>query len=106
MGLTQNLQAALVFYLLLAGSHNLSRPIFSDYLNREIENKQRATALSLISSVSGLYVAGAGLVLGKIGDLFSIQATFLAAGLFILVLSLALWKLNFDLPKTDEKLFL
>jgi len=71
----------------LAGSMSLKEPIFSGLLNRHIESKNRATVLSLISMVSGLYVALMGLLIGRIGD-FSLTYAFVFMGVIVLAGSL------------------
>jgi MFS family permease len=71
----------------LVGSISLKDPIFSGHLNEHIESRNRATVLSLISMLSGLYVALMGLVIGRIGD-FSLTAAFAFMGIVILAGSL------------------
>jgi MFS family permease len=71
----------------LAGSMSLKDPIFSGHLNRHIESRNRATVLSLISMVSGLYVALMGLLIGRIGD-FSLTYAFVFMGVIVLAGSL------------------
>ncbi|HUT17699.1 MAG TPA: MFS transporter [Anaerolineae bacterium] len=56
-------------FCLLYGSMSLRRPIFAERLNRHIASQNRATVLSMISMVSGVYVALMGLVFGRIADL-------------------------------------
>jgi MFS family permease len=56
-------------FCLLYGSMSLRRPIFADQLNRYIASQSRATVLSLISMVSGMYVALMGLAFGRVADL-------------------------------------
>jgi MFS family permease len=56
-------------FCVLYGSMSLRRPIFADRLNRHIDSRNRATVLSLISMVSGVYVALMGLVFGRVADL-------------------------------------
>lgn len=59
-----------IFLVVLAfGSMHIQKPIFLDYLNRHIQSKNRATVLSLISIVSGVYVAIIGLAIGFIADI-------------------------------------
>jgi len=67
----------------LYGSMSLKGPIFSGHLNRHIESKNRATVLSLISMVSGLYVALMGLAIGRVGDL-SVTYSFVLMGILVL----------------------
>jgi MFS family permease len=72
----------------LVGSMSLKDPVFSGHLNRHIESKNRATVLSLISMLSGLYVALMGLLIGRIGD-FSLTCAFVFMGVIVLVGSLS-----------------
>jgi hypothetical protein len=65
----------------------IADPIFSGHLNRHIDSKNRATVLSLISMVSGLYVALMGLLIGRIGD-FSLTHAFAFMGVIVLASSL------------------
>jgi MFS family permease len=67
----------------LYGSMSLKGPIFSGHLNRHIESRNRATVLSLISMVSGLYVALMGLVIGRVGDV-SVTGAFALMGAIVL----------------------
>jgi hypothetical protein len=60
---------SVVAFCALVGSTSLKGPLFAGYLNQHIESQNRATVLSLISMVSGIYVALMGLVIGRIGDL-------------------------------------
>lgn len=92
-----------IFYLLMAGivhswisfflflfaysSMNLQNPIFMDYLNRHIESRNRATVLSLINVLSGIYIAGMGLVVGWIAD-FSLSYAFIFMGMIIMISAL------------------
>ncbi len=55
-------------FCLLSGSMSLRAPLLSGRLNPHIESRNRATVLSLISMLSGLYVAVMGLLIGRIGD--------------------------------------
>lgn len=56
--------------------------------NRHIESRNRATVLSLISMLSGLWVALIGLLIGCIGDV-SLTWAFLFMGVIVLVGSLS-----------------
>ncbi|MEE8308070.1 MAG: MFS transporter [Gammaproteobacteria bacterium] len=81
----------------LYGSMSLKGPIFSGLMNRHIESKNRATVLSLISMVSGRYVALMGLVIGRVGDL-SVTYGFALMGMIVLVGSLL-----FRIKNTDRR---
>ena len=97
-----------VFYLLLFGFTNpattvpfvivsfgimqMQKPLFLDYVNRRIRTEIRATVLSLISGLTGIYVALMGLAVGALADI-SIRYAFLLMGA-IIVLSAILIRLN------------
>ena len=74
-------------FCLLYSSMSLRRPVFADRLNRHIESQSRATVLSLISMVSGAYVALMGLVFGRIAD-FSVPLALALIGCVVLAGSL------------------
>ncbi|MBN1936484.1 MAG: MFS transporter [Anaerolineae bacterium] len=76
-------------FCLLSGSMSLKDPLFSAHLNRHIASRSRATVLSMISMVSGLYVALMGLLIGRIGDL-SLTWAFVFMGGVVLLGSLVL----------------
>ncbi len=67
----------------LYSSMSLKGPIFSGHLNKHIESRNRATVLSLISMISGLYVALMGLGIGYVGDL-SVTYAFALMGIIVL----------------------
>ncbi|MBN1249492.1 MAG: hypothetical protein JXC32_17655, partial [Anaerolineae bacterium] len=52
----------------LSGSMSLRTPLISAQLNAHIERRNRATVLSLIGMLVGVYEAGMGLVVGAIAD--------------------------------------
>jgi MFS family permease len=68
-------------------SMNLQKPMFADYINRHIESKNRATVLSLISMISGGYVAFMGLLIGGVADA-SLSLAFLMMGSIIIISTL------------------
>ncbi len=72
-----------VAFCLLYGSMSFRRPIFAERLNRYIASENRATVLSMISMISGIYVAGMGLVFGRIADL-SVRLALVAIGSIVL----------------------
>lgn len=59
---------AVILFILSFSVMNIQSPIFADYRNRHIRSEIRATTLSVISMLSGIYVALIGLVLGRIAD--------------------------------------
>jgi MFS family permease len=73
---------SIVLFVCGFAAMHIQKPIFSDYLNRHIESKNRATVLSLVNVVSGCYVAAIGLVIGMIADL-SLSYAFIFMGSII-----------------------
>lgn len=55
-------------FLILFGSTSLRGPILSGRMNAHIKSENRATVLSLVSALSGIYVAGMGLLFGLIAE--------------------------------------
>jgi MFS family permease len=76
--------AAILLFVFAYSSMNFQKPLFADYMNRHIESQNRATVLSLISMVSGVYVAGMGLLIGGLADV-SLSWAFLFMGGIIIV---------------------
>jgi MFS family permease len=76
-------------FLVLFGSTSLRGPILSGQMNAHIQSENRATVLSLISAVSGIYVSAMGLVFGWIADR-TLYHAFLAMGVVVLGGALAL----------------
>jgi MFS family permease len=68
----------------LYGSMSLRGPILAGQLNAHIESRNRATVLSLISMVSGIYVSLMGLLIGRIADA-SLPYAFVAMGAIVLL---------------------
>lgn len=73
---------SIILVILAYSSMQIQKPIFSDYLNRHIGSKNRATVLSLINVVSGFYVAIIGLAIGFIADI-SLAYSFVFMGSII-----------------------
>ena len=59
---------SVVVFCLVYGATSLRSPLISARLNAHISSANRATVLSLVSMLSGLYVAGMGLVIGRVAD--------------------------------------
>lgn len=78
---------SILLFIAAYSSMNLQKPIFADYINRHTESKNRATVLSLISMVSGMYIAFMGSVIGGIADI-SLSYAFLFMGSIIIVSTL------------------
>ncbi len=81
---------------LFRGFDALKHPLFSDYTNRQIQSRNRATVLSMISMISGAYTAGMGLLIGRIADRWLLGAFFFCG---IVVTSAAV------LIRMDPKMF-
>jgi predicted MFS family arabinose efflux permease len=60
-------------------------PVISDLLNQNLPSGKRATIISLSAVLGSLLNAAGDPLLGRIADVFSLQATFRTAGLGILV---------------------
>ncbi len=75
---------SIVLVVLSYSSMYIQKPIFTDYLNRHIESKNRATVLSLINVAGGLYVALMGLLIGYLADI-SLSYSFVFMGGLITV---------------------
>jgi len=84
MSVVFNKWMAVLIFILAFGSMNLQSPIFVDYKNRHIKSEIRATTLSLIAMISGIYVAIMGLILGILAD-NSLSNTFLLMGIIIIM---------------------
>ncbi len=78
---------SVILFCLAYGSTSIQNPLFAEYRNIHIESHNRATVLSLISMLSGFYVALMGLVIGRIGD-YSIPAAFIFMGITVIFSSL------------------
>ena len=82
MALIFNPIIALLLFIVASASMQIQGPIFSDYINRHIESKNRATSLSIISMFSGIYIWIMGLVIGAIADM-SLSYAFIFMGIII-----------------------
>lgn len=76
---------SVVLFVLQYGAMSIRGPLFSAYMNGHIESSHRATVLSLISMLSGIYVALMGLVIGRVADVwvpyaFVLMGTIVLAG--------------------------
>ena len=71
-------------FCLLYGSMSLRGPILSGRMNVHIKSENRATVLSLVSMLSGIYVALIGLLFGRIADA-SVPYALAAMGVTVLV---------------------
>lgn len=70
---------AVLTFVATFGATTLQRPIFSDYINRHIDSGRRTTVLSIISMLSGAYIAAMGMVTGALAEI-SLPLTFATIG--------------------------
>lgn len=75
---------AVVLFVVQWGALNLSGPLFSGLYNERLPDSARATALSLISGITTLYVGVMGVLLGWLSER-SLSLTFGTMGAIILV---------------------
>jgi len=68
--------------VLFRGFNAMKHPLFADYNNRQIETRNRATVLSIISMITGGYTAVMGLLIGAIADRWLLGA-FLFCGVLV-----------------------
>ena len=80
---------ALLLFILLRGTMGLAEPLFSHYKNIHISSRNRATILSLISMLVGLYLVIMRLVIGKLAD-HNLSYSFLFMGIVIIIASIFL----------------
>ena len=80
---------SVVIFCALYASMSLKAPLFAGQLNAHIASESRATVLSLISMLSGLYVSAMGLLIGHIADA-SVSHALAATGLVVLAGALLL----------------
>lgn len=73
---------SVLLFILTYGSIQFQKPIFDDYVNRHIRTHNRATVLSLLSLITGVYIALMGLLIGALADR-SLTRAFLFMGLII-----------------------
>ena len=71
-------------FCLVYGATSLRSPLISARLNAHISTANRATVLSLVSMLAGLYVAGMGLVIGRVADA-SIPLALVVTGGLVLI---------------------
>lgn len=67
---------------LFRGFNTLKHPLFADYLNRQITSRSRATVLSMINMLVGIYTALMGILIGAIAER-SLLGSFLFTGVIV-----------------------
>lgn len=89
---TMNLNYFLTFFLLHEIGRGLFRPLIRTYINDNIDNKNRATVLSLESMITKLG-AGLGLIVsGVIANNFGIRVSWLASAIVLIVAVFLFWR--------------
>jgi len=78
---------AVLLFILSDGTGNLRDPIFADYMNRHIPSAARATALSSISFITGLYLLILQPVVGILADI-NLRYAFVFMGGIIIISAL------------------
>lgn len=89
MSLTYDPFWSVLIFILIRGVIAFRWPAFSDYLNREIPDEIRATALSIISMFGSFYLVVMRIVIGKIADR-SLSFAFVVMGSIIIATSVIL----------------
>jgi MFS family permease len=90
--LTMNLNYFLTFFLLHEVGRGLFKPLIRTYINNNIDNKNRATVLSLESMITKLG-AGLGLISsGIIANHFGIRVSWLASAIVLIVAIFLFWR--------------
>jgi hypothetical protein len=83
-GLATNLAVALAALLVAQAMRNVNSPVYSTWLNRQIDDSSvRATVLSIVGQADAVGEAGGGPGLGVIGNVFGIRAALAAGGLLL-----------------------
>ncbi|MBT3273708.1 MAG: MFS transporter [Spirochaetales bacterium] len=79
-----NSVATIILVVTAIGAMQLRKPIFLDYVNRHVASDIRATSLSIVSMITGLYVAGMGVLIGVLAD-YNISYAFVFMGSLIIL---------------------
>jgi MFS family permease len=83
LGVNSHPLISVILFIFAYGVMFIQKPIFADHINRHVESANRATVISLVSLLSGVYVALMGLVLGRLAD-HVLSFVFLVMGSIIL----------------------
>lgn len=75
---------AMIGLLLISVIGILSQPVYNTWLNMNMESKTRATVLSMVSQADAFGQTAGGPVIGWAGSRFSLRASFILAGVFIM----------------------
>lgn len=94
MGFEQGSASALTLFITQYATMNAAQPLLGAYANQRIDARYRATALSLMSLLTTLYLAVAGVPIGALAE-WSLPALFAVMGLTIIV-NAFLFRVNLD----------
>lgn len=78
-----------IFYILLAGVENFIYVAMSDYINKLIPSKNRATILSFASMVFSFFMIFIFPLIGKLGDIYSLKLSFIVTAIIATIFALA-----------------
>lgn len=84
MGFEHSAITALVLFIAQQGTMNAASPLINAYANQRIDSRYRATALSLLSLLTTLYLAIVGVPIGALAA-WSLPALFVMMGIVIIV---------------------
>jgi hypothetical protein len=84
MGFEHGAATALILFIVQQGMMNAASPLINAYANQRIDARYRATALSLMSLLTTLYLAVVGVPIGALAE-WSLPTLFVAMGVLIIV---------------------
>jgi MFS transporter, DHA3 family, tetracycline resistance protein len=99
-GLSRNFPLALAAYLLAGGLRQLQSPLYTTWLNQNVESRVRATVLSMGGQADALGQFICGPAIGALGVAVSLPAALVAAGA-ILAPALLLYRRILRLPAAE-----
>ncbi len=88
MGFEQGAATALVLFIAQQGTMNAASPLINALANQRINARYRATALSLMSLLTTLYLAVVGVPIGALAE-WSLPVLFVGMGLLIIINAIA-----------------
>lgn len=80
-GLANTWTAAVIAYILLSVARNTSSPVFSAWINRDIDSKVRATVLSTIGQMDAIGQVVGGPPMGALAMRYGLRAAMVAVGI-------------------------
>jgi MFS family permease len=92
MALPQGAASALFLFVAQYATMNAASPLINAYANGRIDSRYRATALSLMSLLTTLYLVGVGVPIGALAEV-SLPALFAAMGALIII-NAVLFRIN------------